>query len=285
MLTKTPRVSVLTPIYNTNPTHLRQMIESILNQTFSNFEFLILNDSPNNKELGKIVKSYKDKRIRYYENKKNLGISASRNRLLDLARGEYLAIFDHDDISAPERLAKEVKVLDANPFLGAVSGQIKYFDCKKEGYITGNPEHDYEIRCALTDGCYFAHTAAMLRKSILDKNNIRYEACFSPCEDYQLWNRLMDITQFYNIQDVLVLYRAFDGNTTHAQKIKMGRYHNAISLEIQNRYPAHHRYWSRFGNPHRTQFRLRFLGIPLLKIKNNTLYLFECIPVFTIKWK
>ena len=69
---KAPKVSVLTPIYNTNPTHLREMIESILNQTFTDFEFLILNDSPDNKEIEKIVKDYakKDKRVKYIKNTK-----------------------------------------------------------------------------------------------------------------------------------------------------------------------------------------------------------------------
>ena len=99
-----PKVSVLTPLYNTNPSFLKEMIESILNQTFKDFEFLLLNDSPENKELKKIVESYNDRRIIYLENEKNLGISKSRNKLLELAKGEYIAIFDHDDISLPERL-------------------------------------------------------------------------------------------------------------------------------------------------------------------------------------
>ncbi|MBR6752240.1 MAG: glycosyltransferase, partial [Alphaproteobacteria bacterium] len=82
--TRTPRVSVLTPIYNTNPAHLREMIESILNQTFTDFEFLILNDSPDNAEIEKIVLDYakKDARIKYAKNEKNMGITPSRNKLL-----------------------------------------------------------------------------------------------------------------------------------------------------------------------------------------------------------
>ena len=103
-----PRVSVLTPIYNTNPAHLREMIESILNQTFTDFEFLILNDSPDNAKIEKIVKSYKDKRIKYFKNETNMGITPSRNKLLKMARGEYIAVFDHDDISVPTRLEREV---------------------------------------------------------------------------------------------------------------------------------------------------------------------------------
>jgi glycosyltransferase involved in cell wall biosynthesis len=82
-----PRVSVLTPIYNTKPEHLRAAIDSILAQTFTDFEFLILNDSPENTEIRDIVKSYDDPRIVYMENPHNMGISASRNRLIDVAGG------------------------------------------------------------------------------------------------------------------------------------------------------------------------------------------------------
>ena len=104
---KKPKISVLTPVYNTKPDALRAMIDSILSQTFTDFEFLILNDSPNNTELDNIVMSYTDKRIRYMKNDCNMGITKSRNKLIDLARGEYLAIADHDDISMPDRLKLE----------------------------------------------------------------------------------------------------------------------------------------------------------------------------------
>ncbi len=126
---KTPKVSVLTPIYNTNPVHLREMIESILNQTFTDFEFLILNDSPDNRDIEKIVLEYakRDKRVKYAKNEKNMGITPSRNKLLKMATGEYVAIFDHDDISVPTRLEKEVAYLDTHPYVGVVSGWLQYF--------------------------------------------------------------------------------------------------------------------------------------------------------------
>lgn len=79
-----PKISVLMPIYNTNKLYLKEAIESILNQTFVDFEFIILNDSPDNTELDDIVKSYKDKRIKYLKNEKNMGITLSRNKLIDL---------------------------------------------------------------------------------------------------------------------------------------------------------------------------------------------------------
>ena len=284
---KTPRVSVLTPIYNTNPAHLREMIESILSQTFTDFEFLILNDSPDNTEIEKIVLEYAkhDRRIKYAKNEKNMGITPSRNKLLDMARGEYVAIFDHDDISMPTRLAQQVAYLDAHPSVGVVSGWLQYFQCPDDGHIQTCPEYDHEIKCALTDNCYFPHTAAMVRKSVLDENNIRYEKYYSPCEDYQLWNRLMDKTLFYCVQDVLVKYRAFAGNTSHAQQDIMNRNRDAICLDIQNRYPGYHTGWLRNQNNTGTRFRLRLFGLPILKIKNNKVYLFEIIPVGKLKWK
>lgn len=288
MSRKTPKVSVLTPIYNTNPMHLREMIESILNQTFADFEFLILNDSPDNSEIEQIVSEYaeQDKRIKYFRNEKNMGISHSRNKLLEMATGEYVAIFDHDDISMPTRLEQEVKILDQHPEIGAVSGFLRFFGGKHENSLHTCPEHDFEIKCTMCDGCYFPHTASMLRKSVLDKNNIRYEACFSPCEDFQLWNRLMDVTQFYCIQQVLVRYRNFDGNTTSRTKKIMDRLHIAIKADVISRYPYYLVWLKRHSIRMGTLFRLRLFGfIPLLKIKNNWILLFEIIPVFKLNWR
>ena len=88
-----PKVSVLMPVYKTNEKYLREAIESILNQTYKDFEFLILDDCPNDTRES-IVKSYNDERIKYFKNEKNLGISGARNKLIDLSSGEYLAIIN-----------------------------------------------------------------------------------------------------------------------------------------------------------------------------------------------
>lgn len=279
-----PRVSVLTPIYNTNPAHLREMIESILNQTFSDFEFLILNDSPENKEIEKIVKSYPDARIKYIKNAKNMGISASRNKLLDMSRGEYIAIFDHDDISVPTRLEQQVAFLDKNPHIGVVSGWLEKFgDTKNNGEIWRQPEHDSDIRIALMADCHVMHTAAMIRKSVLTDNDIKYEEFFTPAEDYRLWARLLDVTRFYNLPQVLVKYRWFDNNTSKRMDAARIEAAQNIRLELCSKYPVYYDAMLKTG-AYGTRFRLRLLGLPLLKIKNNTVYLFEFIPVFKIKW-
>lgn len=281
---KIPKVSVLTPIYNTNHTHLREMIESVLKQTFTNFEFLILNDSPDNIEIENIVKEYarQDKRIKYFKNKKNLGITLSRNKLLKMAKGEYLAIFDHDDISRTTRLEKEVNYLDSHPQIGVVSGWIKDFGLSDT--IRYTPEFDTDIKIIMTDKCCVWHTAAMIRKSVLFDNDIEYEEFYSPCEDYRLWYRLIGVTNFYNIQDILVEYRTFEEQTSKRQKSKMNMAHKSVQLDIINRFPAYYNAW-RNSDLCTTRFRLFIFGIPLLKIKHNRILLFGFIPVGKIKWR
>lgn len=280
-----PKVSVLTPVYNTNPQHLREMIESILNQTFTDFEFLILNDSPDNKEIENIIKEYakKDKRIKYSRNDKNMGITPSRNKLLKMAKGEYLAIFDHDDISLPERLEKEVNFLDSNSHIGVVSSWVQYFGDNND--LNTKPETDFEIRAYLTETCCIAHTASMIRKSVLIDNNIEYEETYTPCEDYQLWARLMDVTCFYNIQEALVKYRWFQQNTSNRLKTNMSDIGKMIQWQITDKHPLLHQAYIKYLH-NGTIFKLRLFGfIPLLKIKNNTVLLFEFIPLFKIRWK
>lgn len=273
-----PRVSVLTPIYNTNHAYLRECIESILQQTYIDFEFIILNDSPENTELEKLVLSYNDARIRYIKNEKNIGISGARNKLIDLARGEYIAIFDHDDISHPTRLEKQVKFLDENPYVGVVGAWAHWFGGKD--FIRKNPEYDTDIKIRLTDVCAIMHTTAMIRKSVLINNNIRYEEQYTPAEDYRLWGRLMDCTDFHNIQEVLVEYRCDAGNTSNLRRKKMEIAHESIKIQICNKYPMYRLAFER--NLRRIRVRL-FGKIPLIKIKNHWALLFDCIPLVKIK--
>lgn len=213
-----PKVSVLVPLYNTDENHLKEMIDSVLNQTFREFELLLLNDSPTNNRIRQVVDSYSDVRIRYLENSENLGISASRNKLLEMARGEYLAIFDHDDICLPNRLELQVAYMDEHPEVGVCSGWAIEIPRNR---VCKYPEKNGKIKQGLMDGCCVLHPSAMLRKSTLINNNIHYEAEYSPAEDYMLWIRLMGVTMFHNIQTPLIKYRNHLGNTSHRQKERM----------------------------------------------------------------
>ena len=277
------KVSVCMPVYNTKPEYLREAVESVLNQTFKDFEFLILNDSPDNIELDKIISSYDDKRIKYSKNAKNIGISESRNKLLKTAKGEYVAVFDHDDISLPNRLEKEVEYLDKNPDISVVGSWAEYFGAKN--YILKTPENDNIIKMCLTDNSCMSHTSVMIRKSVLIENNIKYESFYSPVEDYCLWVRLMDKIIFHNIQQVLVRYRCHDKNTSvvrHQEQIKK---HSMVRFIACDNHPFLRQQFEKYDFYKETKFRIRLFGfIPILKLKNNKLYLFEFIPIFKVKW-
>ena len=252
-----PKVSVLTPLYNTNPKFLKEMIESILNQTFNDFEFILLNDSPNNKEIKDIVLSYKDNRIIYVENEENIGISKSRNKLLELAKGEYIAIFDHDDISLPQRLEKQVNFLDKNPRIGVVGSNFRRFSNNRK---SKNPENNLDIKINLVvRGCIMTHSSVMIRKSLLTGNGIKWEEDYSPCEDYMLFANLIDKTMFYNIQEPLLIYRDHENNTTHNQSKMMEDKENLIKNILYKKYP----YYASF--PSNSSSINLFGFIPILK--------------------
>lgn len=283
-----PKVSVLTPLYNTNKVHLQEMIVSVLGQSFGDFEFILLNDSPENKEIEQIVKSYKDKRIRYYCNEKNFGISASRNKLIELATGEYLAVCDHDDVSMPCRFEEQVSYLDHNPEVGVVSGLCEVFGGGAHVFQQ-HPEFDLDIKIHLTKGCYLAHPASMIRKSVLVSNNISYNEKYSPAEDYKLWEDLMDITNFYNIQKVLLKYRSFEANTSVLQNRIMIEASRKIQLEIRDKHPSYYDEISReiplSGKTSEKVYYKLFGIVPLIKITQNKVYLFNVVPLLTIRRK
>ena len=232
-----PKVSVLTPIYNTNIQYLKEMIESVLNQTFSDFEFLILNDSPENLELDRVVQAYqrKDSRIRYLKNDVNLGISESRNRLLKESKGEYLAILDHDDVCAPERLKKEAEYLDKHPEVGVVGTWAGIIG---KGRPLHFPERNIDIKRALLHECVISHSSSMLRKKVMVKNKIQWEEEYSPSEDFMLWAKLFPYTLFHNIPEELLKWRVHEGSSGDKMRSLMKEKAEFVRSYLQRQYPA-----------------------------------------------
>lgn len=279
-----PKVSVLMPVYKTPVRYLREAIESILGQTFTDFEFLILDDCPE-EPREEIVKSYQDARIKYFKNEKNLGISLSRNKLIELAKGEYLAVFDHDDISLPERLEKEAAFLDTHPEVGVVGCQSREF-CNKSS-VSAHPSESFEIKLALIRSCAIVHSAAMIRKSVLTASGVRYNPSYSPAEDYALWLALAKYTEFYNIDEVLFLYRNHDANTSKSQNAKMLSATARLHAVAKHNMPLE--YEEFLGLATKTT-RLKLFGvIPFIKTVclygECKVYLFEVIKLFSYKTK
>ena len=275
-----PKVSVLMPVYKTNEAYLREAIESILNQTFTDFEFLILDDCPDD-DREKVVKSYQDPRIVYAKNERNLGITPSRNKLIEMAKGEYLAVFDHDDVSLPQRLEKQVAYMDEHPEVGVCGCRLTRMS---DHHLSKNPAHSDDIKLALMEVCAVAHSSSMLRRSVLMAHHIRYEEKFSPSEDYALFARLIPYTDFHNLEEVLFHYRDHEGNTSHLQSEKMRQASFAIRAFVQAENPALYR---EFCLKAKHTVRVCLLGVPLLKMIRQGYrvkgYLFDCLPIFSIK--
>ncbi len=256
-----PKVSALMPVYNSNLAYLKETIESVLNQTFSDFEFLILNDSPQNLELENFILEYakKDERIRYFKNPRNLGISGSRNKLIDLAKGEFLAVIDHDDISVKERFEKEVAFLEENEEVGVVGGGIELMANKKKEFL---PTKSADIKIRLMLKYAIMHPTSMIRKSILQENQISYNAFYSPCEDYKLHCDLIDKTEFANLDEVMLHYRNYE-NTSESNSTAMDRIANAIISENKTKYPE---LFNIALNLSSEITRICIFGVPFLKI-------------------
>ena len=206
-----PKVSILIPTYNTNEVWLKESIESILTQTFQDFEIIILDDgskiSPEN-----LIKSFNDDRIKFYQNEKNLGIGKTRNKLLELANGKYGAFQDSDDISYLDRIEKQVNFLDNNPDYLGVSAWMETFPNKK---ILKNPSEPKIID--FLSGCCFSQGCAMLNLEILKENKLNFNDNFTTSEDYDLWTRAIEKLKLYNLQEVLLKYRRNPNSLVHTK--------------------------------------------------------------------
>ncbi|MBL4585963.1 MAG: glycosyltransferase, partial [Flavobacteriales bacterium] len=182
---------------------------SILGQTFTDFEFLIINDGSTDASES-IIRSFNDPRIRYVRNEKNLRLIATLNRGFDLATGKYIARMDADDIAVEERLRKQVDFLEANPLIGAVGSWIHTFDHADS--VTRYPFSDVDNRYMSLHQCSFCHPTLLLRTSVIKDNHLTFSADYPRAEDYEFWLRLIDHCQTANLQEVLLNYRSHDSN-------------------------------------------------------------------------
>ena len=224
-----PKISVIMPVYNTEEEYLREAIESILNQTYKDFEFIIVNDgSTNNAE--DVILSYKDERIRYHF-QENQGIATALNNGFDMAQGEYIARMDSDDISLPDRFAKQVEFLDNHPDISVLGTWAKFFPAKKNSVID-HPEFPCYIDFILS--CKIVHPSAMLRKKSFDMYNLRYNKEFNSAEDYELWSRAIGYLKFANLQEVLLNYRWHESNTCKVSRKKQISLSNKIVENMLN---------------------------------------------------
>ena len=194
------------PVYN-GATYLNEAIDSILNQTFNNFEFIIIDDASTDDSLG-IIKSYDSSRIRLVENKNNVGQSVTLNKGISLARGKYIARMDQDDISMPERLKKKFEFMENNSDIDICGSWVELMG-KYDGIVELETDSE-RIKINLLTNQNFSHPTVMIRKSTLVDYDLNYNPTFAIGNDWDLWVRMFEYCSFANLPEPLLKFRMHD---------------------------------------------------------------------------
>lgn len=211
-----PTVSVIMPAYNAEK-YLREAIDSILGQTFTDFEFIIINDGSTDSTKD-IILGYDDPRIIYLENEHNAGICVTLNKGLDAARGRYIARMDSDDISMPERFSKQVEYMDSHPETGVLGTDIEVFGEGIDPYVfTQSYESDLCSAGLLFNSC-FAHPTVFMRTELLRMNSLCYEDEYRGLEDLRLWWHIAKVSNLVNLPSPLLRYRMHKSQETKNPK-------------------------------------------------------------------
>ena len=230
----TPLVSVITPVYNREK-YLVRCIESILEQTYSNFEFLIIDDKSSDNTL-EIIKNYQltDSRIKILENDKNLGATLSFNRGLDICQGKYVARMDSDDISLSDRLEKQVEIFESwNDLEVLGAGAILIDHNENEIGRRQFPSDFNKIKNILKTGVPVFDPSVMMRTSTLKEIN-GFDNRLAPADDYHLWLTLFKQKKIIsNIDNYLIKYRLHDSNLSKVASREQLR-KTFLALKIYN---------------------------------------------------
>ncbi len=203
---KNPTISVLMPVYNAAP-YLKEAIESILNQTYTDFEFLIFNDGSTD-ESADIIRRYDDQRIVFHDSLVNLGYVTHLNKGLQEARGQYIARMDADDIAMPERFTKQIAVLEKDTHMGICGSWMKIIHTEE---VIRYPHSHQEITDRLLIENPFAHSAVMFRTDIVRIHRLQYKQDYMPTEDFKLWSEILNFSNGHNVPEVLLHYRRHSG--------------------------------------------------------------------------
>jgi len=212
---KAPALTVLMPVYN-GEEFLREAVESILNQTFTDFEFLIIDDGSTDRTPG-ILSEYarQDSRIRLERNERNMQIAATLNKGLALAAAPIIARMDADDVSLPDRLEKQVEFMREHPEVTVCGGVISIYGATDEIWLP-SIEHEAIRAQLLFESCLY-HPTVMYRKAQLGAYAGGYDISMPPAEDYDLWARLSMSpgARFANLPEIICRYRIYDKDKTY----------------------------------------------------------------------
>ena len=211
--TSSPLVTVLMPIHN-GEAFVADALESILEQTFRDFEFLIIDDGSTDESV-KIIERYGDPRIRLVCNDERIALIRTLNRGLELARGKYVARMDADDVSLPERLERQVAFMEATPAVGACGTWVTTIgDGDGSVWQYQYPEGADDIRCRLLFHTAIVHPSVCIRRDVYARHHFRFDEAYLHAEDYELWCRVSEVLPLANLGSVLLRYRVHAGSVS-----------------------------------------------------------------------
>jgi glycosyltransferase involved in cell wall biosynthesis len=225
------------PIYNAEE-YLSEAIESIIHQTYSHFEFIIISDDTSEKTRA-ILDDYqnKDERILVYQQKRD-SLVASLNRGLRLAKGKYIARMDGDDINLPERFEKQVAFMEEHPDVGICGTWVQTIGQHK-GLKYTFPCDDSTIRCHMLFDTAFAHPSVMIRKELIEFKKLEYNPDFKHAEDYEFWVRCSMLTHLANVGEVLMYYRINKGGISQTYLNEQNEQADRVRLALLEKLGIH----------------------------------------------
>jgi glycosyltransferase involved in cell wall biosynthesis len=210
-----PVISVVMPVYN-GQLFLKEAIDSILNQTYQNFELLVYNDGSTDKTEEILLKYEKqDRRVIFFNDKNNKGYGRRLNEGLKKAKGKYIARMDHDDISLPDRFEQQLSFMEENPEV-IVCGS--FYEELGTGRVVNLPENDEDIKLKLLAITPFCHPSVMFRAEIFKKYNLCYSTDHMPAEDHALWVDLASYGAYFNLSIPLFQYRIHESNISGKER-------------------------------------------------------------------
>lgn len=220
-----PSVSVVMPVYN-GEQHITEAINSILSQTFQDFEFIIIDDGSTDQTVD-ILNRLKDRKIKFHQNQANIGNYASRNIGMNLARGRYICVMDADDVAFPHRMQRQFAHMESNPEVGICGSFVQVIP---NGGVPNFVTSEELLKVAFLSNNYCSHPSLILRKEFLSRFDLSYNEKYYYSADFDLCARGFQHFRVQNIPDILLQYRRHSAQISTAKFTEQQQYADTIRI-------------------------------------------------------
>jgi len=283
------RASVILPAYNAEKT-IREAIDSVLEQTFRDFELIIINDGSTD-STHSIISDYKDNRIVYLQNDGNKGLIYTLNRGLETSKGEYIIRMDADDICFPHRFEKQIRFMDCNPDIAASGTQIYQFGFSENNQDV-NPTSFEDLQYQIVITVPIFHPTAIIRKEALLRHNLKYNEDYKHTEDYKLWvDFVTHGEKLANIEEICLKYRISESQISNkfskiqvatSQKIRTEYIdyllkEHGITLDSKISYADIREYWTRLGSRYKNKYLYLILFFLYMSLQPPLYRISKCL--------